>query len=199
MENWVPRTVKLRATLAPRWPCLAVCVIAVLTAMQERVQGRRWWCGCGGWQLWWSDTKSSHNSQHLFDPYTFTHVVHGFLFYAVFAWLFPRAPRPWRMALAVAIEAAWESVENTDFIINRYRSVTISLDYFGDSIANSLGDILACLIGFVLVPKLGLWGSVAVGLVIEIALLCLIRDNLTLNVLMLIHPSDAIRAWQMNP
>src|SRR5262249_17261203 len=154
---------------------------------------------CGRPDLWWGDTRSEHNSQHPFDPYSFTHVLHGVLLCGLLSRLAPRLPPAWRLCVAVALEALWEVIENSDFVIGPYRSVAGGLGYEGDTIANSLGDIFSCVVGFLLARRLGLWGSLALFVVIEAVLLLWIRDSLVLEIVMLVHPNGAIRRWQAGP
>ncbi|QEG00514.1 hypothetical protein Mal15_45840 [Stieleria maiorica] len=159
--------------------------------------GRTPWCECGGYSPWSGEINSRHNSQHLIDPYFFTHVLHGILFFAVLwplrHWLTDRA----RVISAALVEAGWEILENTPMIIERYRQATISLDYYGDSIANSVADLLACLAGYMIASRLRWYSSLALLVVVEAVLLATIRDSLLLNIIMLVWPSDAIREWQM--
>ena len=178
-------------------PWLAMVAVLAATVYQLHRQGRTGWCACGQFNPWAGDIWSSHNSQHLFDPYSFTHVLHGVVFCGLIAWILPRVSLPWRLWVSVCIEALWEVVENSQCVIQRYREATIGFGYEGDSIANSMSDVLCCAIGFVLARYLGFWRSVALFVVTEGVLLFWVRDNLTLNVLMLIHPMNAIKAWQM--
>ena len=177
-------------------PWLAIGLVLVATVYQLRSQGRLWWCSCDYLFVWSGDPWSPDNSQHLLDPYSFTHVLHGFVLCGLLAWLAPRLSSVWQLGLAVAIEALWEVVENSEFVIRRYREETAALGYQGDTIVNSLGDILVCGLGFVLARRLGLRWTLALFAVTEVTLSFLIRDSLLLNVLMLIYPIDAIKAWQ---
>ncbi len=179
-----------------RWPIAASALILIVHPLALWLEGRRWWCACGQPFLWSGDVHSRHNSQHLADPYSFSHVEHGILFYGLFTWLWPRMPVGWRFVLTLALEAGWEIAENTNAVIERYRAATISLDYFGDSIGNSIGDVLSCLLGFCLARRIGFWGSLAVVVATEVVMLYWIRDNLLLNIVMLLHPFDAVKQWQ---
>ena len=182
----------------PIWICVLI-VIALMstTALVELSMGRRVW-GTGGIPgLWSGDIWSEHNSQFLFDPYTFTHISHGILLYALMTLAFRKLPASTRLLLAAGLEGAWEVLENSDFIINRYRAETISLNYFGDSVVNSMGDILACIGGFLLASRLPKRATLLLTIGLELGLLIWTRDNLTLNIVMLIHPSRVIRAWQL--
>jgi len=181
------------------WPWLAMVLILTAASFQLRSQGRSWWCACGRPYLWVSDAQGPHNSQHLLDPYSFTHVLHGLLLCGLLVSVVPRLVPAKQLFLAVCVETLWEVFENSAFVIQRYRAATMALGYEGDTIANSLGDILCCAIGFLLARRLGLWGSVALFLLTEVVLLLWIHDSLLLNVVMLIYPIDAIKAWQTAP
>jgi len=171
-------------------------IMAVMVFLLHR-QERIWWCACGELYPWAGDIWSAHNSQHWLDPYSFTHVLHGVLFCGLLAWLLPRLSGSWRLTLSIALEAVWEVLENSPLIIQRYREATIGLGYEGDSIANSLADILCCTLGFLLARRLGFRWSALLFVVTELVLLVWVRDNLTLNILMLLCPIEAIKAWQM--
>ena len=172
------------------------CVMA-LTAVMLFAMGREPICKCGEVWLWSGDIVSANNSQHLLDPYSFTHVEHGFGFYVLLKFAAGGMPLPLRALFAIALESGWEVLENTDLVINKYREDTISLGYFGDSIVNSLSDILMNVIGFVLAARLRARSTVFIFLAIESFLLFWIRDNLILNIVMLIYPLSAIKAWQL--
>lgn len=182
--------------LSPRNYLLAGAALIFLQAFILFALGRVPICTCGTIKLWHGVVNSSENSQHIFDWYSFSHVLHGFLFYLL-AWIvLPRAPLMLRLLLAIAVEGSWEILENTDFIINRYRAETISLDYYGDSIINSVFDTVSMIAGFLFASQFPVWLVIALAAFIEVGLAWWIRDNLSLNVIMLIHPLDVIRHWQ---
>jgi uncharacterized membrane protein YiaA len=172
--------------------CGAIVGIAAALLLSA---GRPPICTCGHVELWHGAVDSG-NSQHLSDWYSPSHLIHGFLFYALGWWLLRSRPVGERLILATLIEAAWEIAENSPFVIDRYRTATIALGYTGDSVLNSLSDIGMMMIGFLLAGRLPLWASVAICLGFELLTLAVIRDNLTLNVVMLLWPIDAIKAWQ---
>ncbi len=171
--------------------------VLVGTAILLHLEGRLWICSCGRIQVWAGKVCSSDNSQHFLDPYSFTHILHGFLFFWLIAWLAPRLKSYWPLILAITVEALWEVFENTNFIIDRYRSATAALGYNGDTVVNSFGDILCCLIGFIIARRLGLRRSSIVFAALELVLIVWIRDSLLLEILMLVFPIEAIKALQI--
>jgi hypothetical protein len=177
------------------WGLAALMMVAAAAGI-ELAMGRSPFCPCGHFALWHGIVQSNENSQQLTDWYSFSHVIHGFLLYAAARLLLRRAPLPARLFAAVSIESAWEVLENSPIIIDRYRAVTIAYGYAGDSVLNSMSDIACMVIGFLLARALPWWATLAIAVFLELFTLGAIRDNLTLNVLMLIAPSAAIRAWQ---
>jgi Protein of unknown function (DUF2585) len=143
-------------------------------------------------RLWGGDSYS----RQVFDWYSASHLVHGFLFYGALRLVAPRWRLGRRALIALFVEAAWEVIENTPWVIDRYRDVTVSGDYVGDTVLNSLSDLWVMLVGFWLASRLPVWLSVAIVIALEVAAVIVIRDNLTLNVLMLLYPVEAIRIWQ---
>lgn len=186
-----PTSIPARNTL------LAVLAIIAVSALILWLMGRVPICKCGYVKLWEGNVQSSGNSQHVSDWYTPSHVIHGFIFYGLLWLLARRWSIEARLVVATLVEAAWEVFENTPFIINRYREATISLDYYGDSVLNAVFDILAMGLGFWLAARLPVRATVAIAVALELLVGWMIRDNLTLNIVMLLWPLDAIREWQM--
>ena len=176
---------------------IAMLLVVGAAMISEIFEGHVWWCRAGdywpgSWDIW-----STHNSQHLIDPYSFTHILHGILEFWLIGLVFPRLPVAWRMLIAIPIEGSWEIAENSSYVINRYREATISLNYFGDSIINSISDIFCCGLGFVIANKLRFWKSLFLFAATEIVLIFWIHDSLIINIIMLIYPIEAIKHWQM--
>src|SRR5262245_61320625 len=179
------------------WTAAAAALSIVIAATVVLwLMGRVPICACGKVKLCHGIVNSSEDSQHLSDWYTFSHVIHGFGFYGLLWLVARRLPVRWRFVVAVLLEATWEVIENTPMVIDRYRAATIALDYYGDSIVNSISDIAAMMIGFALAYRLPVLVVVGLAIVMELVVGAIIRDNLTLNILMLLYPLDAVKQWQ---
>ena len=172
-------------------------VVVLLMIVLLRVQGRLLVCACGYFEIWTSDTCSSNNSQQLFDPYSLTHVLHGFIFFWLIALFFRRTAPGWQLWLALLLESAWEVFENSSFVIERYRTATAALGYTGDTAVNSIGDLACAMIGFWIARRVGIRGSIILFLLLELVLILWIHDSLLLQMLMLIRPVEAIKSWQL--
>ena len=179
-----------------RWTVVASIAVLALTAIIEMGMGRSPLGPDGRFGWWDGDIWSSENSQRVADAYSFSHIVHGILFFALIYLLARRLPLRHRFLVALLAEAGWEILENSPLIIDRYREATIAQGYVGDSVLNSCCDVLMMAIGFLFAWRMRAWVSVAAVLVLEIGCLLWVRDNLTLNVIMLIHPIAALKAWQ---
>jgi len=183
-----------------RTTVLSGCGLIAVMIVVLHLMGRPLICTCGTVKLWHGTVVSSENSQHITDWYTFTHVTHGFLFYWIgwilSRWLLPLRPVRVRLLLAIGVECAWEILENTDFIIERYREATIALDYYGDSILNSTSDVVFMSLGFLIASRVPVLASVVIAFGLELFAAIMIRDNLALNILMLVWPVEAIKSWQ---
>lgn len=185
-----------------KWKILSTILIAAIIiatmAIILHFEGRIAICECNYIKIWHGQFITSEDSQHLFDWYSFTHILHGLAFYFLL-WLIDRKKKlnvTTKLLIAIGIEAGWEILENSPMIIDRYRTATISLNYYGDSIINSIGDVIAMSLGFLFSAKFRAWHSILLFILVEILLAVGIRDNLTLNIIMLIHPLDVIRIWQ---
>lgn len=178
------------------WIIAGVLGLFVLHALILWGMGQPWIYAGGYVKFWHGVVVSDENSQHLTDWYSLSHIIHGVLFYALLAWLFPRSPVGVRLLIAMGIEMSWEVFENTDMIINRYREQALAQGYFGDSIVNSLGDLACAVLGFLFAWRMPVWASVALIIALEVIALVMIRDGLTLNIIQLIAPIDAIGTWQ---
>ena len=179
-------------------PSILVAISAAVMIFGLYLQGRIWWCKFGDYAIYINESTSSHTSQHFFDPYSFTHMGHGIFLYWLACLTFSKLSIQWKFFVAMAVEAMWEVFENSAFVIEKYRANTVSLDYVGDSIANSAGDFAACAAGFWIAYKLGWRFSLVFFLVVELLLTLWIRDSLLLNIVMLIYPLDAIKDWQLS-
>jgi len=175
---------------------LFALLILAAAATIELAFGRHPICTCGAIDLWVGTRDSPRTSQMLADWYSLSHIVHGLLFYAALWLVARRLPAEWRFLISLTIEASWEVIENTPFVIDRYRATTAALGYTGDSVINSMSDILMMALGFLLARKLPVWGSILLLFILEVIPLFVIRDNLALNVWTLLAPNAAVQAWQ---
>lgn len=176
---------------------LAIAVGLILaTALVLYGMGHPLICKCGYVKLWQFQVVSSENYQQILDWYTPSHIIHGFLLYVLLWLLAPLASFGTRLILAILLEAGWEIAENTDYVIDRYREATVTLDYYGDSVLNSVSDILFMVVGLVLAARLPVWLTVVIAVAFEVFTGLMIRDGLALNVLMLLWPSEKVLQWQ---
>lgn len=178
------------------WPPILIGTVLAVAVWQLHRQGREWWCHCRSF-LWTSSAWSGQTSQTFLDPYSFTHLLHGFMFAGLLLLVTRKMPTAWRLCIAVSLEAVWEVFENSGYVIQRYRDATASLGYQGDTVLNSLGDILCCGVGLMIARRLGWLRSLPIFIATEIILLFWIRDSLILEIIMLIHPINAIKMWQI--
>ena len=174
---------------------MGLVLVALIVLL--RFEGRSFICSCGYFAIWTGEACSSNTSQQLLDPYSVTHILHGFLFFWLMLLLFKRLSGAWQFWLALLLESAWEVFENTSFVINKYRTETAALGYEGDTIVNSLGDLACALLGFLVARRLGLGRSLIVFLLLELVLTFWIHDSLLLQILMLVRPVEAIKLWQI--
>lgn len=182
---------------------MLIVLIFGAAAVQLRYQGRSWWCQCRSF-LWTSDAWSSLTSQTFLDPYSFTHLLHGFMLAGLLLLFFRFVAKKnvntsWRLVITLALEALWEILENTNAVIDRYRETTAALGYQGDSVVNSLGDMVCCGLGLLIARKLGWLRSLPIFIATEVVLLFWIRDSLVLEMIMLVYPFDSIKSWQLAP
>ena len=179
------------------WVTIVIVILLILfLGLFEYYMGRLVICKCGYVSLWYNNANGSGNSQHLFDWYSLSHIIHGIAFFAILSLLFKKMSLRTKLIIAVIIECAWEGLENSPIIINRYRTATFSLDYFGDSIINSIFDVISMIFGFILAFKLKKWHVIALVIFMELFTLYMIRDNLTLNIINLSYPIELIKNWQ---
>ncbi|MBP9748322.1 MAG: DUF2585 family protein [Candidatus Pacebacteria bacterium] len=175
---------------------LSLIFVLGITAFIEAQAGRLW-LGPDGMFGWWDNNIwGSENSQRVADVYSFSHIIHGMIFYGFLWWVGRKLPLKYRFLVALVLEASWEILENSPLIINRYREATIAQGYMGDSILNSLCDILMMSLGFLMARYSKIWVTISLIITMELGCLFWVRDNLTLNVIMLVYPSQSIKNWQ---
>jgi hypothetical protein len=182
-------------TLITRRSLLAVLALMLLFGVALHLEGRPAWCQSG--LGLWSNALSQCTSQSFLDPYSLSHVLHGIIFFWLLWPLTSKSSLPWRLVMALMLEVGWEVFENSTWVIERYRQDTAALDYTGDSILNALGDAASAIVGFIFASRFSWKASISLFVVFELWMLYLARDNLTLNVLMLLHPIESIRHWQL--
>ncbi len=180
----------------PVLPVITVIACLVITVILMKYNGRLWMCECGSIKLWVSDAWSSDNSQHISDPYSFSHLQHGLIFFFLFSLLFKKLSVAWRFAISNAVECFWEVIENSSIIIDRYREGTAALGYSGDTVVNALGDLFWCGLGFFVAKFLGWKLTLLLFIAIELIMIFTIKDSLLLNVIMLLYPIEGIKNWQ---
>ena len=179
-----------------RFVILSAIIVFTLVGLVEFFSGRLPLGPDGKFGWWDGNIWGNENSQRVADAYSFSHIIHGILFYA-FLWLVMRKfPLKYRFLVALLVEAGWELLENSPLIINRYREATIALGYMGDSILNSVCDVVMMVVGFIIARFSKIWLSIALIIIFELGCLFWVRDNLTLNVLMLVHPVESVKIWQ---
>ncbi|MBI2452007.1 DUF2585 family protein [Candidatus Pacearchaeota archaeon] len=179
------------------WVLILVAVLIILAmGLIEYLMGRLVICKCNYVLFWYNNVNGPGNSQHLFDWYSFSHIIHGMFYYFLLRSVAKRLPVKTRFLFALLIETSWEVFENSPFIINRYRTATFALDYYGDSIINSVFDVFSMGLGFILARKLPPWLTATLAIALELFTLYMIRDNLALNILNLIYPTESVKDWQ---
>ncbi len=183
-------------TVKPFKPFAVTIFTVTATVIWLKAYGRGWLGPDNSLLFWYGEANGPGTSQHFLDPYSFTHFLHGVAFFWFIILIGRKLHNSWQFVLAVAFESIWEIVENSPTVIERYREATIALGYNGDSIINSLSDILMCSLGFCFAKAIGWEKSLLLFIAVELMLLFWIRDNLTLNVIMLIYPVEAIKTWQ---
>lgn len=180
-----------------KYALAGLIVVVILMALLLQNQGRVWFSNSGDFYLWEGDIWSAESSQQFLDPYSFSHMLHGVIFFGLLYLIVPKLNWLWRFTISTALEAGWEILENSQMIINRYRDATAALGYEGDSIINSIGDLFSCGVGFIVAYYLGLKKSIILFILVELFMIIVLRDSLLLNVIMLLYPIEGIKEWQL--